>query len=446
MRTNESILKAEAGQGGDAAKRSLSRRITSNFVWSILSEATAKGVFFFTNIYLARVLGVSGYGVFALAQMITYYFWFAVNLGVDMYGIREIAKDKKNSSRIINPLFTLRMSSGVLIFLVYVASVVLIDMPSGHRVAFLGCGFYLLTHSLYSDWVFKGVEEFKYIAYGSFASSGIFLISVLSLIRNENDLGRAAVVWSAADFFGSIILLYILPRKTGISIKLDFNFRVWFSHLRESIYLSISSALLTVYRYLSVLLISFFFTSFEVGLFSAPYRMILAVGTAGVLVPMAFYPALSDMYIRDRTGFEKIQTNLHRIMFALGFPLAAAGAIFGEEMVMALFGSQYEQSVLAFKILVWLIPLFFLRHSFGFVLIAAGLQRLHNLAVLAGVVCMAVTGITLIPSYSVTGSAVALLFSELAILIVMMLFVYKRVGKGIGFRKRTVCYSSGDSI
>ncbi|MBU0480055.1 MAG: flippase [Proteobacteria bacterium] len=422
-------MKADGRKVG-ITNQSLSKRITANFVWSILSEATAKGVFFVTNIYLARSLGVSGFGVFALAQTITYYFWFAVNLGVDMYGIREIARNRTDSSRIINPLFTLRVTSGAVFFLIYAASVALVDMPPEHRVAFIGCGFYLFTQSLYSDWVFKGIEKFKYIAYGSFASSGIFLIAVFFLVRGENDLGRAAFAWSAAGLFGSIILLYILPGKTGITIKPDFNFRVWSSHIRESIYLSISSALLTVYRYLSVLLISFFFTPFEVGIFMAPYRAILAVGTAGVMLPMAFYPALSEMYIRDRMGFRKTQTNLHWIMCAMGIPFAGVGMFFGEEIVLALFGSSYEASVLAFRLLVWLIPLFFLRHSYGFVLIAAGHQRLHNIAVLAGVVCMAVTGIILIPMYSVIGGALALLFSELSILVAIVIFVIKRVWKG----------------
>lgn len=87
------------------------KRVASNFLWSIVSEAIAKCVFFITTIYLARTLGVSNFGLFTLAQTITLYFWLAVDLGINMYGIREIAKDKENAEKIINPLLTLRIPS-----------------------------------------------------------------------------------------------------------------------------------------------------------------------------------------------------------------------------------------------------------------------------------------------------------------------------------------------
>ena len=425
MRTDERILNTENIRVNDPGF-SLFKRISSNFIWSVLAEAIPKGVFFITNVYLARILGASGYGIFALAQTVTYYFWFSVDLGVSMYGIREIARDRENAGNIINPLLTMRITSGAIVFLMYTVAVLLIDMHSTHKLVFLGCGFYLMTYSLYSDWVFKGLEKFKYIAFGSFASSGVFLISVLVFIKDADDLAMAAFFWSVSFILGSGSLLYVLFRKAGIRFKLNFNFQAWLSHIKESVYLSISSVLLTVYRYLSVFLLSYFYTSLEVGLFSAPYRIVLAVGTAGLILPMAFFPAMSEIYIRDNAGFGKTHANLHKIMFVTGFPLAAAGTIFGEEIVMALFGSQYEQSILTFKILVWLIPLYFLRHSYGLVLIAAGFQRLHNLAVLSGVVCMSVTGLIMIPLWSIKGGALALVFSEMAILTVIVLFVRTR--------------------
>jgi O-antigen/teichoic acid export membrane protein len=437
MRTNERILNTEDIRVNNP-ELSLFKRISSNFIWSVITEATAKGVFFITTVYLARTLGASGYGVFALAQTVTYYFWFSVDLGVSMYGIREIARNRENASNIINPLLTMRITSGAIVFLIYTVAVSLIDMPSTHKLAFLGCGFYLVTYSLYSDWVFKGLEKFKYIAFGGFASAGVFLISVLVFIKDADDMAIATFLWSVSFIFGSGSLLYVLLRKTGIRFKLDFDFQAWLAHIKQSVYLSISGALLTVYKYMSVLLLSYFYTSLEVGLFSAPYRIVLAVGTAGLMLPMAFFPAMSEIFIKDNGGFEKTHAHLHKIMFATGVPLAAAGTIFGKEIVIALFGTQYEQSILTFKILVWLIPLYFLRHSYGLVLIAAGFQRLHNIAVLSGVVCMSVTGLILIPLWSMKGGALALIFSEMAILAVIVLFVRTRAeGSRNGLMEQT---------
>ena len=85
--------------------KSIAQRVASNFGWLIVSQAVGKGIFFITNIYLARTLGVENFGLFTLAQTITFYLWLAVDLGTSMYGIREIAKNKEHAEDIINPLF-----------------------------------------------------------------------------------------------------------------------------------------------------------------------------------------------------------------------------------------------------------------------------------------------------------------------------------------------------
>jgi len=61
--------------------KSIVRRVASNFGWLIVSQAVGKGIFFITNIYLARTLGVEHFGLFTLAQTITFYLWLAVDLG-----------------------------------------------------------------------------------------------------------------------------------------------------------------------------------------------------------------------------------------------------------------------------------------------------------------------------------------------------------------------------
>jgi len=52
--------------------KSIARRIALNFGWSIVSAAIGKGVFFITNIYLARTLEVENFGLFTLSQTITF--------------------------------------------------------------------------------------------------------------------------------------------------------------------------------------------------------------------------------------------------------------------------------------------------------------------------------------------------------------------------------------
>jgi hypothetical protein len=78
---------------------STTKRVASNFLWSIVSEAIAKCVFFLTTIYLARNLGVSNFGLFTLAQTITLYFWLAVDMGTNMSERGGRSQDKEEVMR-----------------------------------------------------------------------------------------------------------------------------------------------------------------------------------------------------------------------------------------------------------------------------------------------------------------------------------------------------------
>jgi len=408
--------------------KSITKRVTSNFAWSIVSEAIGRGVFFITNIYLARTLGVSNFGIFILAQTITYYFWLAVDLGTTMYGIREIAKDKENAEKIINPLLTLRITAGLVVFSLYSFSLFyFFEMPIINKLTFAGCGLYLLTYAFYTDWVFKGLEKFRWIAFGSLASSITFLSGIFYFVRSPESVTATSFVWSLSYVFGSLTLIVFLFKKLRIRYRPSFRWGLWFHHMRESIFFTISGSLMILYQYLPILLLSIFFTNYEVGLFSAPYKIITGLGSAGFLIPMAFYPVFSDLYYKDKMKFRKTHKKLQKIMLIVGIPIAIIGTIYGDMFVRFLFGDQYKQSVAVFKMLIWIVPMYFMRYSYGSVLLAAGFQRLHNIATLVGVLCMGIAGFFLIPQLSIKGGGLALLLSELSILGTMMIISYSTI-------------------
>jgi O-antigen/teichoic acid export membrane protein len=401
----------------EVPNKSIFQRVSSNFGWSVVSEGITKGVFFVTNIYLARTLGVSSFGIFTLAQTITWYFWLAVDLGTNMYGIREIAKNKENTEEIINPLLTLRITAGFIVFSLYTISLLLLNIPAVQKLTFIGCGFYLLTYSLYTDWILKGLERFKYIAFGSSISSLFFLIATISVVKGNNDLVVASFIWSFSYFLGGVSLLFFLYRKLGVKYKPSFELGVWFSHIKESIYFTVSGGLMVIYQYLPILLLSIFFTAFEVGLFSAPYRVVITLCSAGFLLPMAFYPVFAELYHKDKNKFMKTHKKFQVIMLVLGIPIGVGGTMFADEIVNFLFGSQYMESATIFKILVWLVPLYFFRYTYGSVLLATGFQKWQVLSTSLGGLTLILFSYVLMSQSPLVGVSIAVILAEIALIL-----------------------------
>ena len=402
--------------------KSVTERVISNFAWSMLNESLGRGLFFIATLYLARTLGVEKYGLFTLAQTFTFYFWGAVDLGTNMYGIREIAKNKDTVENIINPLLTLRISVGITVFVIYVLSLQLIDMPEVKRLAFAGCGLYLLTYAFYPDWIFKGLENFRYISLGSLASSLFFLVATLSFVRGGQNLITASFVWSASYLLGSAVLFYCLLRKLGIRFRPDFNFKSWRMHLRESIFFQISGTLIMLSQYVPVLLLGLFFNDYTVGLFSAPYRIVVFVCHSGFIIMMSVYPVLSDLHDKDNGRFINTQLNFLKLMLPAGLALAVIGTIFGDSIVKAALGEQYIQAAGVFKLIVWLIPVYFVRYVFGTSLQITGKQRLHSVSSFAGLVIMLSVGVFLTYYLGLSGAAATILLSESTCLAMILYF------------------------
>lgn len=408
----------------------IAKRVFANFSWSIASEAIGKGIFFISNIYLARTLGVDTFGVFTLAMTITYCFWLAVDLGSNMYGIREISKDKVNVDKIVNPLLTLRITAGIFMFLIYSCALYFIDIPVINKLTFAGCALYLLTYALYSDWVLKGLEKFKYIAVGNLVSSVAFLIGAISFVRGSEKVVYAAFAWSLSYLLGSISLMYFLFKKFDIKFKLSFDVKTWLIHLKESIYFTLSGGLMMIYHYLPVLLIAIYCDNHELGVFSAPYRLVIVVGSAGFLLPMAVYPIFSELFVRDKSLFHRTHRKFQIIMAGLGLPVAVIGMIFSERIIEILFGKQYHESIVVLKILVWLVPLLFLRYTYGSVLLATGYHRQQYLAAASGVIGMFFFGLIFVHKAAAVGGALAFLIAEVIMLVSMAVLSFFTFKKG----------------
>jgi O-antigen/teichoic acid export membrane protein len=413
--TNSEAVLADA-----RVPKSLKKRVASNFGWAVTSEGIGRVTFFVANIYLARVLGVTSFGQFVLAQTLTLNFWIAVDLGVSLYGIREIAKDKDHSSDLINALFSMRLVGGLTVFIIYAVVVCAIHTQSPQqREVFLACGLYLPAYSLYTDWVAKGLEQFWYLPVGNLVSAAVFIAGLVAFVHNSADAARGGIVWSFAFLCGSLALGYVVNKKTGHKLRLVLDVRIWMYHLRESLFFSISGGLNALYLYLPIFLVGFFCSAYELGMFSAPYRVILTLGTAGFLLPGAFYPILSDLYVRDRRKFLFTFRWFQAIMVSLGLVAGIGGALFKQQIIHLLLGNAYSQSTGVFSLAIWMLPLWFTRYTYGSVLLATGHQRLQNLAGLTGVLVMLILGTVAVRTHGYTGVCIALLISESVLLLTL---------------------------
>lgn len=405
------------------------RRFKTNFFWTLLNEVVGKGAVFFSNIYLARELSVSDYGLFVVVQAVTTYLWVVVDLGTGLYGIRELAAARDSKEKIANSLLSLRFSFGISMLLLALVVLSLLNMPLWQKVAY-GIGMtYVVFYSFYTDWVFKGMEKFQYIIVGNLATaSSLFggLIILFEFIgKKEYAIQTALGIWSGSYLVGGIVLILMLTKKTNMKVKFSISFRDWGRHLSKSVYFSLSGIFLTFSQYAPLLLLNYFFSSHAVGIFSAPYRLVLSIITAGFMLGSSYYPILSQLYCDRVEEFHGAFKRFRNLVFAVGF-IAFVGLLIGAESIVAiLYGAKYSESVNLLRLLSLLIPVTMARAAFGIGLLASRRQEFHTISSVSSTGFALLLGGIFIPTYGTHAAIVVLLAGETVAVLLLNYFLRK---------------------
>ena len=268
-----------------------------------------------------------------------------------------------------------------------------------------------------------------YIPLGTSVSALTYLIGIVVFVKDAGDLTKATVIWSLSYIPGCMLLILLLHKKVGVSYRPSFNLHLWRYHLRESVFFLLSGALMLVYRSTPILLLMYFSNEYAVGLFAAPYRVVIMLCGAGFMLPSAFYPVLSEQHKKDRLRFIEVHKNLQKYMVLLGIPVALLGTVFARPIVNLCFGVDYANSIPALSLMIWLVPAYFVRFSYGIVLLASGHQRAHNIATFIGVIGMVSLCLLGIPNGNILGATFAVLGAEVTMLLSMMVFTKKSLAR-----------------
>lgn len=372
-----SAVNTDSVISGPEGAQGMVRRVASNLGWSVISEFIGKGFFFLVTIYLARRLGVEKYGIFTYAQTIVTYVWLGAELGIDLYGSREMARDRDRAEGVFRALFTIRLAAGLVIFMIFIPCVAALAGTGVELWVYVGCGFFLLTRAVSTEWAFRGLQQFKYIAIGSLSTFVTMLVLMLVFVRSGADINRAAFIWSLSYALGGAVLLTVLGSRVKIRYRPVFVLSEWMAHLRESIHFTLSGALLSLYQYMPILLMGVFATAPDLGLFAAPYRVMFALIFAFSIISSSIYPTFAELHIKDLAAFARLLRYYRLSALAFGLTVGVGGTLLRDEITMLLFGPQYMQSAMALAILCWFVALTAIRRTYGILISVVGLQRLH---------------------------------------------------------------------
>lgn len=398
---------------------SLTKRAFNNIFWMFISELCGKGAAFFTTIYLARVLGVAGFGKYSLALAAGVYIWTIVDMGVAGYGVREVARDRENASEILSVLNSMRLVIAVVVLLLFMAVLSLLNIPSEIKLVLIIGGVFVVATALSPDWVTQGMERMEYLAFSNSIIAVIFITTIFMFVKSSGNTVAAVFYRFASFFIGSIVAMIVLKKKLNIGFSFQISPGKWWFHVKESFYFAVNGAINNIALYIPIFFLGVWASMEAVGLFSAPQKIIISIVSASMVITSASYPMQSSLFITDREKFFQLHKSFERLLVYMGIPIGVMGMLLGSKIITALYGSSYSSSSAIFSIMIWFVPLILVRANYGRTLASAGLYRFNMIATGSGAIVSTILYLIFIPRFGGVGASFSMLSGELVVLLVM---------------------------
>ena len=414
----------------------MSKSIKKNFLYSSILT-TANYIFpFLTYPYVSRVLGVTNIGICNFIDGIISYFILFSMMGISTIGVREVAKAKGNKEelcKVFSSIFLLNTILTTAVLVTYLVAIPLIpQLHQYQELAYIGV-IKLIGNYLLVEWLFIGLEDFKYITKRSIIVKVLYVASIFIFVRKADDYPIYFLLIVLMVGVNSIFNLCYARRFINFTVK-GLNFKPYFKPvmilgcymLLTSMYTSFNTAYLGIAT--NPTQVGYYTTATKI------YTILLALFTAFTNVMM---PRMSSLLSEGKMDeFKRMVHKSIDILIAFSFPLIVMSVVFAPQIIRILSGAGYEGAITPMRIVM---PLMLVIGYAQIVVIQILIPLNKDKAILINSILGAASGLALnfllVPHWGAVGSAWVWIISELFVTVSAQYFVTKDLGEQFPYKK-----------
>lgn len=385
--------------------------------------------------HASRIIGPENLGMVNFASTVTGYFSLIGLFGMTTYGVREIARVREEKERLkttFNELFLINVITvGVALAAFYLFVVKRASSPEYYKLYSINSISLIL--SLFSfDWLFQGLENYKYITVRSILVKTVSTVLILLLVKSKTDYLIFALLNIAGLSLNNLFNLYYANKVVGISFCRIRITRHFPTIIRFAVIMTITSIYLGMDKFLLGLISG----EYYVGIY-VPAEKITRI-SLGLIVSFAtvVFPRLSNIFSQgnEQKANSLISSLLH-ITVLLSLPLFVAIELLAPDLILMFSGAEYIPAILTLRIEAGIILLVTLSQITGvLILVGNGEEGKYLFSILGSTLAFALCGMLLIPEYKQNGAAVSLVVAEAIGLGIQLGFCRKRLAGTLSWR------------
>ena len=399
--------------------------------------------------YACRVIEPEGIGQVNFFSSIIGYISLFTCLGIPMYAVREIARDRNDVVKMNRTAVEILLLHSLLSFAGYLIVAILcltvpqikVDIP-----LFLILSLTIFFTAIGCEWFYQGIEDFKYITIRGLIVKVVSVALLFLFVKTKDDLiyyGAYTVIGIlGGNIFNFFRLRKYIHKENIIFSKLNIS-----RHIKPVLQVFSFNVVTSVYLQLNPVLLGFFKGALAVGYFTAATKIMYVVMKLSSCLGVVMMPRTSNLIAEHKEDeFNKLIQKSYDFTIAISLPLTCGLLVAAPYIIKVLCGQEFIPATFASQIIAPIILMVGISNVMGIqVLYPKGKIKTVIHCCLIGAIVDLLLNIILIPFFSYDGTAIAYLGAEVATTVSMYL-IAKRDLPIHFFKKSHIDYLLGSVL
>lgn len=321
------------------------KALAGNFGYMMLLQVAGYVFPLITIPYLARVIGVEGFGKIAFAAAVVLWFQTITDWGFNYTATRDVAQNRDNPekvSEIFSNVLWARILLMILSFGFLLLALSVVPYLRENQLIIILTFLLIPGHIMFPEWFFQAVEKMKFITVFSLLSKAFFTAMVLVFIKEKEDFILQPVFMSLGYLVCGLISMFLIVNQWKVKVQPP-RWSAVISTIKRSTDVFINNLMPNLYNSFSTIFLGFIGGSASAGLLDAGRKFVEITQQFLAVVARVFFPFLSRKI--DHHGFYV----WFQMGLSIGFSFTVG--IFAPWIISWFFTPEFEPAVLVLQIM-----------------------------------------------------------------------------------------------
>ena len=400
-----------------------------NFLFLSIIQASNILISLITIPIIVSAVDIEQFGLISLSLSIIALLNVGVNYGFHLSGPREVALIADDPHK-LSALYSRNLFSRITLAAFFTLSLFIIISTTNafdrYAVILAFSTIMLFSEALFPSWFAQGMQRMSIITIGNLISKLLFLFFLIKFVSHPSDSKWVNFFSGTTALLINVILVFIILIKWKIRLQINALSKLWES-IRSNFILFLSAFISHISISSGVIILSFFASNKEIGLYSLAERIMFVLRMFPVLIIQSIYPNASKLYKEDINKFYQFLRRVYSRTIAITLLISFAAFTTAPLIIYLLSGEFRDGSVNILRILAFIPFLSSLNVANMIIILVSSSNKLLFKGTWIVAVFLLISGSILSFMYGGPGLAYALLLTELFIFIIQSGLNYRQL-------------------